>query len=103
MIASSGVLQVLEQFVTGAIDASALYERILAIEDGGDLLDSDKDLLMEMRLLLLEYGEGLRPLSDALASAVRVLSNDSGSFNTSLDSNTTETINQSLRFKVVAA
>jgi hypothetical protein len=63
----------LKSFLDGEQDAESLEAWILTTEGGEDSSEEESEALLELRLMLLESGEGSRPLEDAKAVAARLL------------------------------
>ena len=63
----------LKSFLDGEQSAEALEAWIIAVEEEGDFSDDEAEVLLELRLMLLEAGEGLRQLDDAKAVAAQLL------------------------------
>lgn len=64
----------IEAFVSGRASAEDLESWILEIEDDDSFSVDERDSLTRLRLLLLEVGEGQRPLSSAVVEAWQMLS-----------------------------
>jgi hypothetical protein len=56
-------------FGLGVVSAPTFEEWIIASQDDEELLDSEQVIVRELRLLLLEYGEGSRELSEVQSFA----------------------------------
>ena len=63
----------LKSFLDDEQDAESLEAWILTNEEEEDSSDEEREALLELRLMLLESGEGSRPLDDAKAVAARLL------------------------------
>jgi hypothetical protein len=61
------------EFLGGIVSPQDLEGWLISYLDD-EVADSERDALWEMRLLLVEYGEGIRPVDDARACARRLLS-----------------------------
>lgn len=86
MILGSETTLKLQQFLVGAVEPADLGAWISSIEGSEVLLDSDQSVLDELQLLLVEYGEELRPLSEVRGAAATALVMG-GSADISSDSN----------------
>ena len=51
-------------FGVGVVSVPVFEEWVIASQDDEELLDSEQVIVRELRLLLLEYGEGSRELSE---------------------------------------
>ena len=62
------------EFLAGVCTAEDFEAWIVSVVDG-ITVQSERDALWEIRLLLTEYGEGLRPIEDAQARGTQLLQN----------------------------
>lgn len=86
MILGSETASKLQQFLIGAVEPEELGAWISSFEESEMLLDSDQSTLDELQLLLVEYGEELRPLSEVRGAAAAALEKG-GSADFSINSN----------------
>ncbi len=91
MMLNMEIAAMLQQFVIGDIGPGPLGEWIASVDDDDALLESDRFVLDKLRLMLIEYGEGLRPINDALAAAIAALE-ESGSESFAVNSNTSQEV-----------
>ncbi len=73
MILSNETIETLQGFVVGTISASDFGEWIIAAESDDSIVDRELEGLGLLRLLLIEYGEGLRGVGEVQLAAVDML------------------------------
>ncbi len=70
---SNETVKALQGFLCNATTLEDFYGWVIAASDDEDMPDVDRQALDGLHLLLLEYGEGQRPLDDARAEAKALL------------------------------
>ena len=73
MTLSEDSVRTIQGFVCGDLPAEDFYGWVISASDDDELPASEREALEGLRLLLLEYGEGLRPLDEARAEAKSLL------------------------------
>ena len=73
MILSNETIEALQGFVVGTISAPDFGEWIIAAESDDNVLDRELEALGLLRLLLIEYGEGLRAVGEVQLAASDML------------------------------
>ena len=89
VLVRSEIEAVLSRFLSGAMSPQDFEVWIIGALDD-PLMADEQDALWDIRLLLTEYGESLRPLDDALAQARAMLSEVTTPNRTDSESETTE-------------
>ena len=92
MILTQESTRKLQEFLEGDLAPGAFGEWITSAEGDDQLIDFERDALGQLRLLLLEYSEDLRPLEEVRVVAASLLI-ESGSTDQLTSSNMTESPN----------
>ena len=82
MIIQQETIRQLVAFIDGKVSPQDLEQWIVSIDQDESFSRPEQESLMELRLLLLETGEGIRPLDTAKRAAGTIL-RESGKFQTS--------------------